>query len=123
MGNRLAIIGAGKFQWRLVETAKNMGYETHVFAWQEGAVCQEIADFFYPISITDYDAITDVCRQIQVQGVVTLGSDLAVLTVNQVAARLHLPHNPLAALPAMTNKFLMRQLMVQAGVPVGPFYV
>ena len=48
---KIVIIGAGEFQIQLIEKAKELGYETHVFAWEEGAVGKEISDYFYPISI------------------------------------------------------------------------
>ena len=48
---KLAIIGASYLQLPLVKKAKEMGIETHCFAWEEGAVCKEYSDFFYPISI------------------------------------------------------------------------
>jgi len=47
---KLAIIGANDFQRQLILKAKEMGLETHVFAWEEGAVGKADADYFYPIS-------------------------------------------------------------------------
>ena len=35
---KLAIIGASYLQEPLIEKAKNMGIETHVFAWKAGDV-------------------------------------------------------------------------------------
>ncbi len=37
----LAIIGASYLQLPLVKKAKEMGIETHCFAWREGAVCTD----------------------------------------------------------------------------------
>ena len=45
--DKLVIIGAGEFQLPLIKKAKEMGYETHVFAWAEGAVGKDFADYFY----------------------------------------------------------------------------
>ena len=54
---KLAIIGASYLQEPLIEKAKNMGIETHVFAWKAGDVGEKSADFFYPISIVEKDEI------------------------------------------------------------------
>lgn len=54
---KLAIIGASYLQEPLIEKAKNMGIETHVFAWKTGDVGEKSADFFYPISIVEKDEI------------------------------------------------------------------
>ena len=43
---KIVIIGANDFQKPLILKAKEMGYETHVFAWREGAIGAEDADFF-----------------------------------------------------------------------------
>ena len=61
---KIVIIGANDFQKPLIQKAKEMGYETHVFAWREGATGAEDADFFYEISIVEMDAILEECRKI-----------------------------------------------------------
>ena len=47
---RLAIIGASYLQNPLILKAKEMGLETHVFAWKAGDIGEKTADYFYPIS-------------------------------------------------------------------------
>ena len=54
---KLAIIGASYLQEPLIERAKELGYETHVFAWAANDVGEKSADFFYPISIVEKDEI------------------------------------------------------------------
>ena len=78
---KIVIIGANDFQKPLIQKAKEMGYETHVFAWREGATGAEDADFFYEISIVEMDAILEECRKIKPDAVATIGSDLANITV------------------------------------------
>lgn len=43
---KIVIIGAGEFQLPLILKAREMGFETHVFAWATGAVGKNAADFF-----------------------------------------------------------------------------
>lgn len=119
---KLAIIGAGTFQQPLILKANALGYETHVFAWSAGAVAAPDADFFYDISITDLDAIADVCRRVAPAGILTCGSDLAVVTVNALAHRLGLPGNPIETTVPTTNKYQMRRQMQDHGVPTPPFF-
>ena len=73
----LIIIGANEFQDPLILAAKDMGYVTHVFAWQSGDVGERSADYFYPISIVETDRILNICRMLSPVGVVSIGSDLA----------------------------------------------
>ena len=78
---KIVIIGANDFQKPLILKAKEMGYETHVFAWREGATGAEDADYFYEISIVEKDEILKICQKIQPDAVATIGSDLANITV------------------------------------------
>lgn len=113
---KLAIIGANYLQLPLVMKAKEMGFETHVFAWEEGAVCKDIADYFYPITITDIDSIHSECQKIQPVGIVSIGSDLATVAVNTIADRMGLIGNSLACTKVSTDKFLMRSCLSSAGL-------
>lgn len=88
---KIVIIGANSFQNPLILKAKALGYETHVFAWQDGSIGERTADHFYPISIVERDVILEKCREIQPDAVASIGSDLAMLTVNYVAGKLGCP--------------------------------
>ncbi|MBK8805553.1 MAG: ATP-grasp domain-containing protein [Bacteroidales bacterium] len=106
---KIAIIGASYLQQPLVEKAQAMGLETHCFAWEEGAVCKEIADFFYPISILEKELILEKCIQIKINGITSIASDAAVPTVCYVAENLGLISNLYVDSFAMTNKYEMRK--------------
>lgn len=115
------IIGANEFQEPLILKAKEMGFVTHVFAWREGAVAERSADFFYPISIVDIDAILKECERVRPAAVATCGSDLAAITVNRLANALGLPSNPPETAVIATNKYAMRGAFLKHGVPTPRF--
>ena len=118
---KLAVIGANDFQNQLILKAKELGYETHVFAWRAGAEGEKTADYFYPISITEKEEILEVCRRIRPDGICSIGSDLAVVAVSYVAEHLGLPCNPVSITHQCTNKAAMREAFARAGVPVPRF--
>ena len=113
---KLAIIGASEFQNPLILKAKEMGFETHVFAWQAGDVGEFTADHFYPISITEKKQILEECRKIRPAGIVSIGSDLAVHAVCFVARALGLGGNDPEDMIACTNKFEMRRRFREVGI-------
>lgn len=117
MKQKLAIIGASYLQMPIVKKAKEMGLETICFAWEEGAVCKDVADKFYPISIIEKDTILKKCQEIDINGITTIASDTAVLTVNYVASRMGLISNPNEYSETTTNKYLMRQCFMENNVP------
>lgn len=113
MKKRLAIIGASYLQLPLVRKAKEMGLETHCFAWEKGAVCKNEADHFYPISTIDKEAVFKECQKIGIDGITTIATDIAVPTVCYVAAKMGLISNSYESSAACTNKVLMRQRFVK----------
>lgn len=94
-----------------------MGYTTHVFAWADDDVGEKAADHFYPISIIDKDDILEKCREIGIDGICSIASDLAVVTVNYVANKLGLTGNSPESTEKSTNKHLMRCAFEQNGDP------
>ncbi|MBO4263480.1 MAG: ATP-grasp domain-containing protein [Bacteroidales bacterium] len=123
MKRKLAVIGASYLQLPLVQKAREMGIETHCFAWEEGAVCREYADFFYPVSIIEKEAILAKCREIGIDGICSIASDTAVVTVNYVATAMGLTGNDSAYSGLMTNKYRMRRCFEQHGLPSPHFCV
>ncbi|MDE7058482.1 MAG: ATP-grasp domain-containing protein [Lachnospiraceae bacterium] len=119
---KIVIIGANDFQNQLIVKAKEMGFETHVFAWADGSVGERTADYFYPISIMEVDKILEKCKEIQPDAVTTIASDLANITVSKVAKGLNLPANSLECITLSTNKYAMREAFIKAGIATPKFY-
>ena len=118
---KIAIIGANEFQNKLVKKAKTLGIETHVFAWEEGAIAKENSSYFYPVSITEKDKILEICKKNKIDGICSVGSDLAVLTVNYIAEKLNLVGNTLNSTLLSTNKYEMRKKLSKDGLPCPKF--
>lgn len=121
MKKKLVIIGASYLQMPLVLKAKEMGIESICFAWENGAVCKDICDHFYPVSTVDKESILRICREIGIDGITTIASDVAVLTVNYVAEKMGLVGNPDKYSQTATNKYLMRQCFMEHNVPSPKF--
>lgn len=114
---KLAVIGASYLQLPLIKRAKEMGIETHVFAWKVGDVGEKEADFFYPISIVEKEKILEKCKEIEIDGICSIASDLAVITVNYVANKMGLNGNSEECTRISTNKYLMRRAFEVGGDP------
>ena len=114
---KIAIIGASYLQLPLVQRAKKMGIKTICFAWAEGAVCKDVADTFYPISIVEKEQILEICKQEQIDGICTIASDVAAPTVAYIAEQMGLVGNSYESALRANNKYLMRQAFAAADVP------
>ena len=120
---KIVIIGANSFQNPLILKAKELGYETHAFAWKDGSIGEKTADYFYPISIVEKDQILEKCKQIKPDAVISIASDLATITVNYVAGKLGLTCNSEECTEISTNKFKMRQAFKANNIPVPAFEI
>ncbi len=118
---KIAIIGASYLQLPLIEKAQAMGYETHVFAWKAGDIGEKTADYFYPISIREKEKILERCRTIGINGIISIASDLAMVTVNYVAEALKLTGNSWDSTLISTNKYAMRKAFYENGDPIPSF--
>lgn len=118
---KIVIIGANSFQNPLILKAKEMGYETHVFAWQDGSIGERTADYFYPISIIEKEEILEKCKEIEPEAVVTIASDLANITVQYLAEKLGMPCNSAESIYISTNKYAMREALKRHGIPTPGF--
>ncbi len=117
MMKKIAIIGASYLQEPLIQKAKKKGLETHVFAWAAGDVGEKSADYFYPISIVEKEEILKKCQEIGIDGICSIASDLASITVNYVAEKMGLTGNPMSCVEVSTNKHMMRQCFEKNGDP------
>jgi len=118
---KLAIIGASYLQLPLVKKAKDMGIYTICFSWEEGAVCKEYCNKFYPISIIEKEQILEICKIEKISGITSIASDLAVTTLNFVANKLNLIGNSPRSGFLSTNKYEMRNAFKSHGILVPCF--
>ena len=114
---KLAIIGSHFGQQEIFDKAKEMGIETHCFAWDKGqhSLCKNFVDYYYPISALDKERILEVCREIKIDGVIArLPAFLP--TACYIAQAMNLPGNKYEDALFMINKHNQRQAFLKHGV-------
>lgn len=121
MKRKIAVIGASYLQLPLVRKAHQMGLEVHCFAWADGAVCKDVADFFYPVDVKEKEKILEICQRVGINGITTIAADLPVSTINYVASKMGLISNPDEYSETTTNKFKMRSCFMENDVPSPKF--
>ncbi len=115
---KLAIIGANDQQNPLILKAGEMGFETHTFAWQTGGeIGEQTSDYFYPISANSKEDILAKCREIGIDAIVSIGSDIAAQTSAYVSKVLGLPGNNFEDVRYASNKINLRNILASRGIP------
>jgi biotin carboxylase len=110
-------VGAGIHQRRAIRQARADGLRIVAVDAAPHAAGFAFADVAEPVDFGDLDAVVDVGRRHDVDGVLTISADRAVPVVAAVAERLGLPGIGVETAHRMTNKVAMRRTLAEAGVP------
>ncbi len=118
----IMIVGGGIFQVPAIRKAAEMGYSTLVVDIDGGSPGAELADYFENVSTKDVDGAISAAKKYgeRIKAVFTAGTDVSY-TVSKVAEALSLPGISPDTAIAATNKFIMRDVLSKAGVPVPRF--
>lgn len=119
---KIAIIGASYLQKPLVDKAIYNNLEVICFAWDKHAICKDYCTRYYPISILEKEQILRICQKEAIDGILTIASDLAVVTVNYVAHHMNLIANSIDSTIYCTNKFIMREKLSFKNIKIPKYY-
>ena len=118
---KLMILGAGIYQVPLIKTAKDMGLYTIVVSIPGHYPGFELADKVYYENTVDYEKILEIAKNEKIDGILTAGTDVAVITIGRVCDELHLTGLSFEAAHAASNKLLMKEKYEAAGVRTARF--
>lgn len=118
---KIMILGAGIYQVPLIKTAKKLGIQSIAVSIPVNYPGFELADKVYYENTTDCDKILEIAREEQIDGVVTAGTDVAVITIGKVCDELNLCGLSFDAAQIATNKLLMKSKYEEHGVRTAKF--
>ena len=114
-----ALVLAGGFpQIALIKELKNRGIKVLLADYYQEPVAKPYADKFYCVSTLDVDSIEKVARNEQVDFLITVCTDQALLTVALVSEHLGLPcYIDYQTALNVTNKEYMKKVFLKDGIP------
>jgi biotin carboxylase len=118
---KLMILGAGVYQVPLIKKAKELGIYTIVVSISGNYPGFLYADKIYYEDTRDYEKIIELARQEQIDGIVTCGTDVAVITIGKVCDELGLSGLSYEAGKIATDKMLMKECYERYGVRTAKF--
>lgn len=123
MGKKIMIVGAGILQLPAIKKAKEMGLSvvavdmnTNAVGFQEKGIECEV------ISTIDIQGVLEAAKKHQIDGIMTLASDMPMRTVARVSKELGLAGIDEQTALNTTNKVLMRQVLEENNVPIPVSY-
>lgn len=118
---KLMIMGAGIYQVPLIKKAKEMGIYTIAVSIPGNYPGFALADQVCYENTVDYERILEVAKREQIDGIVTAGTDVAVITIGKVCDELGLPGLGFEAAKISSNKILMKEKYEEYGVRTARF--
>lgn len=119
---KLAIIGGGVMGTYFGEACHRLGYEGHYFSLPDAKVEDGIIDFYHEINIFEKEKITEICREIGVNGVVAT-TELSVPITAYVAEQLNLLGIPYKVAKVITDKYRNRECIKNLSELKSPKYI
>ncbi len=111
----ILLLGGSAQQIIAIKTAKKLGYRTVLCDYLADNPGQYEADKFYQTSTTDMQAVLDIAKQENIDGIIAYASDPAAPTAAYVAQSLGLPGNPYDSVEILCNKDKFRAFLKENG--------
>jgi biotin carboxylase len=106
---KLLMLGGAYFQIPAIKKAKEMGYYVITCDYLVNNPGHRFADEFYNISTTDKEAVLNLAKSLQIDGIMCYAADSGAPTVAYVAEKLGLPSHPYKSVEILTNKDKFRE--------------
>ncbi len=119
---KIAIIGGGVMASYFGEACHRLGYEGHYFSMPDGKVDESKVDFYHEVNIFDKERIVDICKEIDIDGVVAT-TELTISITAYVADKLNLLGNPVKIAEVITNKYRNREAIQNLKDLLSPKYI
>lgn len=119
---KLMILGASILQLPAILKAKELGLQVIAVDMDKNAIGFKYADICLEISTIDIPKVVSAAKQYNINGIITLASDMPMRTVAAVVKELNIVGVSEETALTATNKVLMRECLLSHNVPVPSFF-
>ena len=107
------MLGGSLYQVYAIKEAVKMGYYVITCDYLPNNPGHQYAHEYYNVSTTDKEAVYELAKRLQVDGVVAYASDPAAPTAAYVCEKLGLPTSPYNSVEILSQKDLFRRYLFQ----------
>ena len=120
------LLGGIRYLLPVIETAHYYGYRVTTVDYLPDNIAHKYSDEYFNVSILDKDAVLELARKLEIDGILSFAVDPGVITAAYVAEEMGLPFScSYHAACILQNKALFRQFLADNGfsVPMAKGYV
>lgn len=118
MAKKILFLGAAPTQLAPIQYARSQGHYVVTCDYLPENPGHALADESYGVSTTDKEAVLDLSRRLNIDGIVAYASDPAAPTAAYVAEKMGLPGNPYTSVLTLARKDLFRSFLRENGFNV-----
>ncbi|MCR5292825.1 MAG: ATP-grasp domain-containing protein [Eubacterium sp.] len=121
---KIMILGASILQLPAIEKSIEMGHQCIAIDMDPDAIGFSVPGVIREvISTIDTERVMEAAERHQIDGIMTLASDMPMMTVAAVCEKMNLPGVTKETALKATNKSYMREALKAAGVPIPIFHI
>ena len=121
---KVLMLGGSLYQTYAIKEAVKMGYYVITCDYLPSNPGHKYAHEYHNVSTTDKEAVLELAKRLNVDGIVAYASDPAAPTAAYVCEKLGLPTSPYQSVEILSKKHLFRQYLAEHGfnVPLAKSY-
>lgn len=109
---RLILLGGIRYLLPIIETAHRYGYWVITVDYLPDNIAHKYSDEYHNVSILDKDAVLELARKLQIDGILSFAVDPGVVTAAYVAEKMELPFScSYESAVILQNKALFRKFL------------
>lgn len=115
---KVLLLGGSRYLRPVIKAVHELGYYAITCDYLPNNYAHKYSDEYHNVSILDKEAILDLARRLNVDGIMSFACDPGVSTAAYVAEQLVLPTHPYESVKILQNKALFRQFLTAHGFNV-----
>lgn len=115
---KIMMLGGNQVQMTAIKAAKEQGYYVITVDYLPDNPGHKLADEYHNVSTIDKEAVLQLARELEIDGIVSYASDVSAPTAAFVAEAMGLPTNPYESVHILTHKNEFRKFMRENGLPM-----
>ena len=115
---KLLILGGSRYVIPAIKAAKKLGVYVITCDYLPDNIGHKFSDEYHNISIIDKEAVLELAKSLNVNGIISFATDPGVVVAAYVAEKLGLPTPPYKSVEILQNKNLFRDFLEKNGFNV-----
>jgi len=115
---KILLLGGSRYLFPVIKVAHELGYYAITCDYLPDNDAHKVSDEYHNVSITDKEAVLNLARELDVDGIMSFACDPGVTTAAYVAEQLGLPTCPYESVKILQNKARFRSFLTEYGFNV-----